>query len=97
MRFGLGGKKPKTLEEVGLEFDVTRERVRQLQNMALMKMRKAMASKDRQRTAEELEDEKRERQRMQVLQEFFQQKGIEKQAENLSHAVKPLPEETEDE
>ena len=34
-RFGLGGQKPKTLEEVGQEFGVTRERIRQLQNIAL--------------------------------------------------------------
>jgi len=95
MRFGLGGKKPKTLEEVGLEFDITRERVRQLQNMALMKMRKSMASKERQRTTEELEDEKRERQRMEVLQQFFKEKGIENEAQNLSHAVKPPEKPTE--
>ncbi len=41
-RFGLDGSKPKTLEEVGENFGVTRERIRQLQNMALMKLRKAI-------------------------------------------------------
>jgi RNA polymerase primary sigma factor len=38
-RFGLDGKSPRTLEEVGKRFGVTRERIRQLQNIALKKMR----------------------------------------------------------
>ena len=41
-RFGLDGKKPMTLEEVGAEFGVTREYIRQLQDIALNKMRKAL-------------------------------------------------------
>lgn len=45
-RFGLDGKKPMTLEEVGVEFGVTRERIRQLQNIALAKMRKALHRKE---------------------------------------------------
>lgn len=45
-RFGLNGKKPMTLEEIGRDFGVTRERIRQLQNMALEKMRKAMSRKE---------------------------------------------------
>ncbi len=46
-RFGLDGKKPMTLEEVGVEFGVTRERIRQLQNIALAKMRKALHRKEK--------------------------------------------------
>ena len=46
-RFGLNGKKPMTLEDVGREFGVTRERIRQLQNVALEKMRKALRKKER--------------------------------------------------
>ncbi|MFY8215472.1 MAG: sigma-70 family RNA polymerase sigma factor [Chthoniobacterales bacterium] len=46
-RFGLEGEKPKTLEEVGEKFGVTRERIRQLQNIALVKMRKALSKKER--------------------------------------------------
>ena len=46
-RFGLDGKKPMTLEEVGREFGVTRERIRQLQNVALAKMRKALRKKEK--------------------------------------------------
>jgi RNA polymerase primary sigma factor len=39
-RFGLEGGPEKTLEEVGAKFGVTRERVRQIQNIALKKLRK---------------------------------------------------------
>ena len=39
-RFGLDGGTEKTLEEVGEKFGVTRERVRQIQNLALRKLRK---------------------------------------------------------
>jgi RNA polymerase primary sigma factor len=39
-RFGLDGGNEKTLEEVGVKFGVTRERVRQIQNLALKKLRK---------------------------------------------------------
>jgi RNA polymerase primary sigma factor len=39
-RFGLDGGSQKTLEEVGQKFGVTRERVRQIQNIALRKLRK---------------------------------------------------------
>jgi RNA polymerase primary sigma factor len=42
-RFGLTGRRPKTLEQVGAKFGVTRERIRQLQNRALEKMREALA------------------------------------------------------
>src|ERR1700716_3755394 len=46
-RFGLDGSKPKTLEEVGEKFGVTRERIRQLQNIALAKLRRALAKKEK--------------------------------------------------
>ncbi len=39
MRFGLVDGKPHTLEEVGKEFDVTRERIRQIESKALRKLR----------------------------------------------------------
>ena len=46
-RFGLDGGKPRTLEQVGKKFGVTRERIRQLQNIALTKMRRALQKKER--------------------------------------------------
>ena len=45
-RFGLEGGRERTLEEVGKKFGVTRERIRQLQNMALLKMRKALRKRE---------------------------------------------------
>ena len=40
LRFGIGGGRPHTLEEVGTEFSVTRERIRQIEAKALSKLRK---------------------------------------------------------
>lgn len=45
MRFGLDGEWAHTLEEVGKEFGVTRERIRQIEAKALMKLRKSRDSK----------------------------------------------------
>ncbi|MGY8671624.1 MAG: sigma-70 family RNA polymerase sigma factor, partial [Verrucomicrobiia bacterium] len=46
-RFGLDGGNEKTLEEVGHKFGVTRERVRQIQNIALNKLRKKIEKIER--------------------------------------------------
>ena len=49
MRFGLGGDQPRTLEEVGRAFGVTRERIRQIENHTLKKLEnlpEAQALKD---------------------------------------------------
>ncbi|MCX6874837.1 MAG: RNA polymerase sigma factor RpoD/SigA [Verrucomicrobia bacterium] len=46
VRFGLTGCMPLTLEEVGRQFGVTRERIRQLQNSALVKMREALRKRE---------------------------------------------------
>ncbi len=45
MRFGLTDGKAHTLEEVGKEFDVTRERIRQIESKALRKLRHPSRSK----------------------------------------------------
>ena len=45
MRFGLVDGKPHTLEEVGKKFDVTRERIRQIESKALRKLRHPSRSK----------------------------------------------------
>jgi RNA polymerase primary sigma factor len=45
-RFGLDGGKPRILEDIGKNFGVTRERIRQLQNIALAKLRRALREKE---------------------------------------------------
>jgi len=71
LRFGLDGEAPRTLEEVGEMFEVTRERVRQLQNIALTKLRRTMAERERQRSRDEIREENLQRKRQEVLNEFF--------------------------
>jgi RNA polymerase primary sigma factor len=46
MRFGLDDGRTKTLEEIGEKLGVTRERIRQIQELALKKMREKMAEQD---------------------------------------------------
>ncbi len=46
-RFGLDGNTEKTLEEVGEHFGVTRERIRQIQEIALRKLRKMVDKRER--------------------------------------------------
>jgi RNA polymerase primary sigma factor len=45
-RFGINGQEPQTLEQVGLELEVTRERIRQIQDAALKKLRRKMEQKE---------------------------------------------------
>ncbi|HEX3734105.1 MAG TPA: sigma factor-like helix-turn-helix DNA-binding protein [Solirubrobacterales bacterium] len=40
LRYGLGGAEPLTLEEVGRTFGVTRERIRQIENNTLKKLKR---------------------------------------------------------
>lgn len=46
LRFGLDGQERRTLEEVGKKFKVTRERVRQIQEIALNKLRRRVEALD---------------------------------------------------
>jgi RNA polymerase primary sigma factor len=39
LRYGLDGRQPRTLDEVGRTFNVTRERIRQIENQSLKKLR----------------------------------------------------------
>jgi RNA polymerase primary sigma factor len=45
LRYGLDGEQPRTLDEVGRAFNVTRERIRQIENQSLKKLR-ALAATD---------------------------------------------------
>jgi RNA polymerase primary sigma factor len=47
LRFGLNGDDERTLEQVGEQFGVTRERIRQIQDEALRKLRKRIQQRDR--------------------------------------------------
>ena len=44
LRFGMDDGTPRTLEEVGKHFGVTRERIRQIESKALKKLKKAAPS-----------------------------------------------------
>lgn len=46
-RFGLFGSDELTLEEIGNKLDLTRERIRQIQNMALKKLKKNLQNKQK--------------------------------------------------
>ncbi len=46
LRYGLGDVQPQTLEEIGKTFGVTRERIRQIQNIALQKLRDSIRRRD---------------------------------------------------
>jgi RNA polymerase primary sigma factor len=45
-RFGFDGGKRRTLEEIGKKLGVSRERIRQLENIALSKLRRALSQKE---------------------------------------------------
>jgi RNA polymerase primary sigma factor len=82
MRFGLDGHDELTLEAVGRKFKVTRERVRQLQNLALKRVRKLWVRNEAQRSREEIAHEERLRMRREVFREFFASKAGKKPGKN---------------
>lgn len=73
LRFGLEGRDPLTLEQVGEKIGVTRERVRQLQEQALRQLRKNMAKMEKQRTAEEIKEENRIKERANFLKGILEE------------------------
>ena len=76
LRFGLNGESPLTLEEVGVHFKLTRERVRQLQQSALMKLRRVMTERQRLLTPDDVRRTQLADARAEVLREFFRSKGM---------------------
>lgn len=46
LRFGLGGEEPLTLEEIGVQFSLTRERIRQIEDKTLKKLRNLVFTKE---------------------------------------------------
>ncbi len=85
LRFGLNGDIPLTLEQVGVRFKLTRERVRQLEHLALMHLRRAMADKERLRTHDEAAAERKEEARREVLREFFRAQRVRDAADERRH------------
>ena len=70
LRFGLEGREEATLEEVGRRFNVTRERIRQLEQISLKQMRRLMEKREGRRSPEEIAANDRNRIREDVLREF---------------------------
>jgi RNA polymerase primary sigma factor len=52
LRYGLGGEQPRTLDEVGRTFNVTRERIRQIENRSLSKLQHLPVSQQLRNDAE---------------------------------------------
>jgi RNA polymerase nonessential primary-like sigma factor len=46
LRFGLGEEEPMTLERIGQRLQLTRERVRQIEGIALQHLRRLLAARD---------------------------------------------------
>ena len=76
LRFGLDGESELTLEEVGRKFKVTRERIRQLEYLALGKIRRQLQSHNRIRTADEVEQETLAEHRAEVIREFIAKQPV---------------------
>jgi RNA polymerase primary sigma factor len=76
LRFGLDGREETTLEEVGRKFKVTRERIRQLEQLSLKQMRRMMEMRGGRRSPDEIEADDRNRVRLQVLREFAASRSV---------------------
>ncbi|KAB2645892.1 MAG: sigma-70 family RNA polymerase sigma factor [Verrucomicrobiota bacterium] len=76
MRFGLDGNDEMTLEEIGKKFNVTRERIRQLEQLSIKHMRRLMENRDNQRSSEEIVEDSIEKGRMEVVKQFVQSRNL---------------------
>lgn len=75
LRFGLDGESPLTLEQVGEKFKLTRERVRQLQQSALMQLRRIMTERQKLLSPDDVKRNQLSKARSDVMNEFFRSKG----------------------
>ncbi len=75
LRFGLHGGEPLTLDEVGRRFNITRERIRQLQDLALRRLRRRMHERNQQRSLDEIREEHRASRRLEIFREFVAQQA----------------------
>jgi RNA polymerase primary sigma factor len=75
LRFGLDGGDPMTLDEVGKRFAITRERIRQLQDLALRQVRRRIHERNRQRSLDEVNEERRVTKRAEIFREFVAQQA----------------------
>ena len=75
LRFGLDGGGEMTLEEVGRRFNITRERIRQLQDLALRQVRRRMHEHNKQRSWDEVREENRAQKRAEIFREFVAQQA----------------------
>ncbi len=86
MRFGLDLEESMTLEEVGNALGITRERVRQLQDEALVKLRAGFAAQEDARSKEEAKDYLKAKRRIEAFHQIMKENALKK--ERLS-AVSP--------
>lgn len=103
LRFGLTGEPPLTLEEVGDRYKLTRERIRQVEHLAIMKLRRLMAERERQRTSEDIRDETIISARKEEITAYLMLKKQEAEdrerrlAQAVNTAPPPVPDESDDE
>ena len=71
LRFGLEGRDPLTLEQVGEKIGITRERVRQIQEQAIRHARKKIKQYSRQFSREEIDEQNKINERKKILEEIL--------------------------
>jgi len=75
-RYGLDGQKSATLDLIGEELGLTRERVRQVEMEAVAHFRRLLEEEDRPLTQKEVDKNMREKGRIEVLRQFMVEKGL---------------------